>query len=64
MLHLFTWGRRLDSNLFWFPIQMSTVNGIMRLCYRYIFVKVCDYFNLKAMDSKLEEFLPCKMLYK
>ena len=64
ILYLFIWDRRLASNLFWFPIQMSTVNGIMLLYYRYIFGKVCDYFNLKAMDSKLEELWPCKILYK
>lgn len=43
---------------------MSTVNGIMLLYYRYIFLKVCEYFNLKGMDSKLEEIGPCKMFYK
>lgn len=34
---------------------MSTVNGTIFLHYRYFFKTVCEHFNLKAMDSNLEE---------
>lgn len=30
----------------------------------FFFLKVCEHFNLKAMDSNLEELWPYKMFYK